>query len=297
MLCHYDSFSQDSLNHRSELFIQADNDAFTLDKDLDHYYSTGIFVGISQRGKTKSILNFEAQTRSLFTFQLRMFTPIYIGMTDPAWMDRPFAATTSLAYKQTLYFSFPFVLSLGAELGWIGPSNRLGNFQEIMHETLGMQKAHGWKFQIADSPILNIYATSARAIKFNDKTDIISESNMAFGNLFTHFRQEFIFRFGRMNSIHNSVHYGRSYTDEKELYAFIGPAVEWVFHNGSIDGNIIGKESLYTEKSTSLVYKVKGGVMYNHSNFNLGITYHWLSKETIWARNHRYVSIIVMLPL
>ncbi|MDO9510706.1 MAG: DUF2219 family protein [Bacteroidales bacterium] len=288
----------DTLKTYPEICVLVDNDAFTLNKDLDHYYTTGIYLGYKKPARDRSIGHYSTKTQKQITLQMRMFTPIYIGMTDPAYMDRPFAAVLSLAYKHSFYFSIPLYFGIGAEAGWIGPSNRISGMQELLHDVFRMQKALGWKFQINDAPIFNIYLDAARGISTGRQSDIIFESHLAAGNLFTFFRQEVLFRIGKLQAINNSMHYGASIKSNElsdktnEIYFFAGPGIEGVVHNGSIEGNLIGKKSIYTEKAFPFVYKFRMGFMMQRRTYSFGVVYHWLTKETIWARNHQYVGIL-----
>ena len=127
--------------------------------------------------------------------------------------------------------------------------------------------------------------------------DIISESNLGLGNAFSHFRQELMFRVGRLKTIQHSTQYNGVVGIEnegpgiQEFYFFISPGVEYVALNATIEGNPIGKKSDYVEERVPWVYQTRAGIMASWTKFDFALLYYRRTKETTEASFHKFVGI------
>ncbi|MEM9341228.1 MAG: lipid A deacylase LpxR family protein [Bacteroidota bacterium] len=280
-----------------ELMVENDNDAYTLNLTRDQYYSNGVAVRyriLTDSNRWKD--SFEKVIRS-YHINHRIYSPKRIWWEDSADMDRPFAGQLSLAISNEYYFKKQSYLNIKFELGWMGPAIKTGKLQYRWHKAFGMSLPRGWKFQINDAPIINLYGTYSKTWLSFKNVDMTSESNVALGTSFTHARQELMFRFGTIRPIHKSTQYNGLVGTKKgkpgnhEFYFFISPGLEFVGYNATIEGNLIGKESIYTEESEHWVYQTRAGIMASWTKFDFGLVYYRRTKETPESTFHKYVGI------
>lgn len=280
-----------------ELQVENENDAYTLNLERDQYYSNGVAIRyrrLSDSVKWKS--NQEKVIRS-YDLNHRIYSPRHLFWEDSEEMDRPYAGQLSLAASNEYYFKTQAYLQLKLELGWMGPSLRTGDLQYNWHKAFGMQLPFGWQYEINDAPIINMYGTFAKTLVGSQYLDVISESNVALGTTFSHFRQEVLIRIGDLKTILNSTQYNGLLGIENkgpnthECYFFLSPGIEYVAHNATIEGSWLGKQSIYTETREPLVFQMRGGVMMSWTKFDLAFIYYRRTKETTEATYHKYVGI------
>lgn len=280
-----------------ELQVENDNDAYTLNLTRDQYYSNGVAIRyrhLTDSSKWKSQL--EKVIRS-YDLNHRIYSPRHLFWEDSAEMDRPYAGQITLAASNEYYYRDERYLKLKLEAGWMGPSLRTGDLQYEWHKTFRMQLPLGWQYEINDAPIMNLYGTYASSLLSGEDIDLISESNIALGTTFSNVRQEFTIRLGDIKPIQNSTHYNGVLGIENdgpanhEFYFFLSPGIEYVAYNATIEGNLIGKESIYTEIREPWVFQMRAGIMASWTKFDFALLYYRRTKETTEARFHKYVGI------
>ncbi len=282
---------------RRELQVENDNDAYTLNLSRDQYYSQGVALRyriITDSSKWKSTL--KKKIRS-YVLNHRFYTAKHLWWTDTTDMDRPYAGQISLSATNEYYLKNSSYIYAELELGWMGPALRMGDLQYNWHKAFGMQLPFGWDYQINNSPIINIYGKYAKTLVEGDGMDIISESNIALGTAFGHARQEFIIRLGNFLPIHSSTQFngvvGRINDGPKqhEAYFFISPGLEYVTYNSTIEGGIIGEESIFTKTSEKWVYQTRAGLLFSWTKFDFALFYYRRTRETSESTYHKYVGI------
>lgn len=275
-----------------EIQIEADNDAFTLNVYLDKYYSQGSYG----RYRVVDTTGHMKKVKSI-ALNHRIFTPQYIWLTDVEQFDRPYAGQLSVT-GALAYYDKRSAVEYGLELGVMGKASLAEPIQTGWHDIFGMTKPEGWEYQINNSPIINGYLKYAHLLVRAGNVQILSESNAAAGTAFTFARQEVVLRLGKFNDLDNSVLYGSNLghkqrkskeTVETIIFGAIGP--EYVFYNSTIEGNLIGPESVHTEEIVPLVWQGRVGAMFAWSSFDLALIYYYQSVETVGAVDHKYVGI------
>lgn len=280
-----------------ELQVENDNDAYTLNLSRDQYYSNG--VAIRYRALTDSTKWKPHLAKMIRSYDLnhRIYSPKHLFWENVEEMDRPYAGQIALAASNEYYYNKSAYLKAKLELGWMGPSLRTGDLQYEWHKAFGMQLPLGWDYEINDAPIINTYATYAQTILSGKILDLSSESNLALGTSFTHLRQELTVRFGTFKPIQHSTHFNgvlgieNKGPDNHEFYFFLSPGYEYVAYNATIEGNLIGKESIYTETREPWVFQMRAGIMASWTKFDFALLYYRRTKETTEAQYHKYVGI------
>lgn len=280
-----------------ELQIENDNDAYTLNLTRDQYYSNGVAIRYRHLMDSSKWKPSMAKLIRSYDLNHRIYSPRHLFWEDSADMDRPYAGQITVAASNQYYYNSKAFLKVKLELGWMGPSLRTGDLQYEWHKAFGMQLPLGWKFEINDAPIINTYGTYAKTLLSGTVLDLTSESNLALGTTFTHLRQEFMIRFGTFKPIHHSTQYNgvlgieNKGPENHEFYFFLSPGVEYVAYNATIEGNLIGKKSIYTETREPWIYQMRAGIMASFTKFDFALLYYRRTKSTTEARLHKYVGI------
>ncbi|MEP5612082.1 MAG: lipid A deacylase LpxR family protein [Cyclobacteriaceae bacterium] len=295
MLSVSDLFAQKQLTR--ELQVENDNDAYTLNWTRDQYYSQG--VALRYRILTDSSKWKESTEKVIKAFVLnhRFYTAKHLFWADSADMDRPYAGQISLSTTREYYFKSNSYIYAELEVGWMGPALRMGDLQRNWHKTFGMQAPLGWRYQINNSPILNLYGKYAKVLWEAADVDVSSQSNLALGTAFSHARQEILFRIGNFKPLHQSTQFngrlGQVNNGSKlhEAYFFISPGIEYVVYNSTIEGGLIGEESIFTKESEKWIYQTRAGFLLSWTKFDLALFYYRRTKETSESTFHKYVGI------
>jgi len=280
-----------------EFQIENDNDAYTLNWSRDQYYSNG--VALRYRILTDSAGWHPTHEKVVRSYDLnhRIYSPRHLFWEDSADMDRPYAGQISLAASNEYYYKNASYLKAKLELGWMGPALHTGDLQYEWHKTFGMQLPMGWQYEINDAPIINVYGTYAYTLLSGEILELVTESNVALGTTFTHARQEFMIRFGTFKPIHQSTQYNgvlgiqNQAPGNHEFYFFLSPGVEYAAYNATIEGNWLGKASIYTETRVPWIYQMRAGIMLSWTKFDFALLYYRRTKETTEATFHKYVGI------
>lgn len=288
-----ESSPQDYLRFDFQLVVE--NDAFTLDLSQDQYYSSGIYPAvrwlIDSAGKTKVIRSVQLNHR--------VFTPSRVGWRNEALLDRPYAGQLSASVANEYYFHTNQYLKVQLEIGWMGPSVRVGETQAAWHRWFGMPTPMGWKFQINNSPIVNGYMSYVKPLYSSYHFELSGESNLGLGTVFNYVRQDLMLRMGKLKPLYESSYAGASPGQKKrgssgtttESYFFYAPGFEYVIYNATIEGNLIGNRSAPEHKQLHKVWQHRAGVMFSWPRFDFGLTAYWRSPENEKATRHKYVAI------
>lgn len=279
-----------------EIQLVVENDAFTGSLTKDQYYSSGIYP------QFRILKDSSANAKIIRTYQLnhRMYTPSKIWLENVANFDRPYAGLLSVSTANEYYYSGGNYLKVELELGVLGPHAFVGNAQRAWHRFFNMPHPGGWKYQIEDCPVINVYLKHVHPLVQFQKLELLSESAGAAGTVYNWARQEFTLRIGRFNPAHQS-----SYTSSSlgkagmhtkggstvESYFFYAPGLEYVAYNATLQGNFIGNESPDTVDAINWIWQHRAGVMFSWPMFDFGLISYWRKKENPEARHHHYVGI------
>lgn len=275
--------------------LVVDNDVFTMDITKDQYYSSGIYPEV------RMLIDSGENVKKIrsFRFNHRMYTPFWVGWRRVEELDRPYAGIMSLTAAQEYYFESNKYLKVGLELGWLGPGALIGEQQTTWHKWFGMPAPQGWKYQIANTPVINLSLNYLQPIYSSYRFEISSESDLSLGTVYNNARQSLLIRTGELKPLNKSA-YTASYLGKKrgnrtpktdEFYFFYSPGIEYVFHNATLEGGFIGPESPHTVEAISWVIQHRAGIMFSWPRFDLSFVKYWRSKENEEAMKHQYVAI------
>ena len=112
--------------------------------------------------------------------------------------------------------------------------------------------------------------------------------------MFNSIKQGGTLRIGKINSIHKSGYkngiLGNNLAGKKtiERYFFIGPALEYVLYNSTIQGGFIGPESIFTDTKEDWVLHAKLGFSAHWEKISLNYSLFLNSSENERAQMHIY---------
>ncbi len=275
--------------------LVVDNDVFTLDLKKDRFYSSGIYAAVrilqdSSKDGTKVIRSYQLNQQ--------MYTPTQIRWTRLSQLDRPYAGVLSITGSNEYYLPNNTYYKIGLELGILGPWAFVGVAQKTWHGWFGMPEPQGWKFQIENTPVVNIHATRVKPFFSSYDLDLSNVTSGSIGTIYNNIKHEILLRFGELRPINQSAFtsssLGRrpSETDEmKEFYFFYAPGLEYVFQNATLQGSLFTDNSPHTVDVIHWVWHHRFGMMCSWSRFDLGFTAYWRSAENETAIKHNYVGI------
>ncbi len=297
--------AQEKLNY--EIDLSLDNDAFYLIAAEDQYYSSGIFATFRKSVNTESglysSLNKNDNVSNLlqgFHFSHLMYTTSDIRISNVNLFDRPYAGGFSLGYSLNLFLKNDWVFNIQQDLGIMGPAAGTGKLQDWWHNFFGMIKPRGWDYEINNTPHINTRIEILKSLPIAKSVDIVYESKYEFGTIFNNVRQGAIIRIGNLKGLGKSGYknglIGIENLPERinktiEWYIFLGVATEFVVYNTTIEGNIIGKESVHTEVAENVLFMRKSGLNLHWQKFDFGIHFYFNTAETSKSQNHRYIRI------
>ncbi len=282
------------LKYECQLVVE--NDAFTGDLVQDQYYSSGIYATY------RHLKDSSAKAKIIRSYQLnhQMYTPSWIGEKNLALTDRPYAGVAFFSIANEYYFFKGSYLKAGVDIGWMGPKVLMGATQKTWHSWFGMPEPQGWQYQMEDTPMINLNLAHVSSYFSSKYFEVSGESTLMLGSIYNLARYDLILRAGKLKPMNESAYLRSSLGNKEqrsadkitvESYFFYSPGIEYVIYNATLQGNLIGKESIYTTDATKLVWQHRAGVMFSWSVFDFGLISYWRRKENPEATNHNYVGI------
>ena len=308
----HDGKAQDRHNKKllnSEVSLLVENDVFTSFYE-DSYYSSGIFARYSHVVDTSKIRSGAIKSIRRYEFLQRIYTAKKTNWSNVELMDRPYAGTLSLAIMQDWYYDNHQYLQLKIEIGWMGPGSLTGDIHQSWHRFFGLPKINGWHTQLSDAPLVNAHTKHAFEVfklygKLNTfDCDLSMESNLSLGTIYNHFHERALIRLGRFESLERSMYYGNTLGDTKskplsikttEIFLFYSPGVRFTIYDGTLQGGLIARESVFTKQPNQWVFIHSFGFMARYHILDIGYAIHHLGKETNGVGRHKYGGIILNL--
>ncbi len=286
-----------------ELELVVENDVF-LSLIRDQYYSSGIFGSFRHAVDSAKTPRGVINSSRRYSIIQRMYTSKFVEVELIEEMDRPYAGIFSLAAQQDYFLANRQYLSVGFELGWMGPTSFTGEIHETWHRFFGLPAPRGWFSQLNNAPVLNGYIN--HAIELTRSTgevqgDISSASELAFGTIYNSISQGLLFRFGKTKAIHQSTHFGNRLNTPKplvkseiavEAYIFYHPKVQFVAYDGTLQGGLISSgESQFTKDPVKWRLLHSFGLLLRYGVFDFNFIVYLQPPETSEVTSHSYGSL------
>ncbi|MEQ9375207.1 MAG: lipid A deacylase LpxR family protein [Imperialibacter sp.] len=275
--------------------LTVDNDAYFF-TSYDRYYSSGVFASYSSlksrlpfsRPKEGSIYSSEV------VFSHYIYTPKNILWDKLEQLDRPYAGMATLGV-QLNYLRPSSAFTMKADVGWLGPAIQTAELMRWWHGSLGIRLPRGWDYQINNTPVLMLTPSYLKQWAISEKLDVVSSTSMSVGTVLDQVSQEVTLRYGLPGSLNKS-HLTNSLLNAAKGS---GKLIEWylvaswqgsyVLYNATIDGNFIGPESMYHERSEKAVLRQTYGAVLAYKKADFELSFKTTSREVKGAENHRYM--------
>lgn len=276
-----------SYQHQVEL--RHDNDFFLL---TDRYYSSGLFLTYR---KLLSKGFFKTGREQLdFTIGQEVYTPSQTQSTNTQIFDRPYVGFSGLNISWSISKRDDALFRIRFLTGIAGLNSGAGGFQRWYHRALGISESPLWLAELSDSFHLNAYFSYVKEWELIEGPfgiRLALQPNIAFGSRDIYAEPETIFFFGQRNTTGNSIAYDRLGATDKEIYFALRASYRHVLHNGLLEGNLLGDNSVFLQDATTGVWRF--GFDFYHrirrNDYKLGIRYN--SPETEKSKIHKYVML------
>jgi hypothetical protein len=242
------------------------------------YYTEGMRMEYTHYKKLLH-LKFPLANKYYTSIDYKAFTPTDIRIPYIMYGDRPYASTFLISQlSEGVYHNL--TINSGYSFGVIGALTNAEYLQTRFHKKIGSPPPMGWRFQIANNPLLqyqyviSCYLVNVRFIKCNVSTvGVIGTDNKfgVHGNLkFPYFRNKFM-----------------------ELYTFGNYGSNLVLWNSTLNGGFINK-SIYTlkfEEVERIVYTYKIGFMLKIKGIGISSSIEGITKEFETGGKHKWSNI------
>jgi lipid A 3-O-deacylase len=278
-----------------QIQLTVDNDAYFF-TSYDRYYSSGIFGSYTS---LRSRLPFsQSKEGSIYSsdivFSHYIYTPKNILWDKLEQLDRPYAGMATLSV-QLNYLKPSSAFTMKADVGWLGPAIKTAELMRWWHGSLGIRLPRGWDYQINNTPVLTLTPSYLKQWAITEKFDVVSSTSMSAGTVLNQVSQGVLVRYGLPANLNKS-HLTNSLLNAAKGS---GKLIEWylvaswqgsyVLYNATIDGNFIGPESVYHERSEKTILRQTYGAVLAYKRADFELSFKTTSREVKGAENHRYM--------
>ena len=257
----------------------------------DRYYSFGLFLTYKHR-LSKGIFGSENEQLS-FRLGVEAFTPDNTETRLIDEMDRPYAGYLGLNGGWSLTTKKNF-LNVELELGLAGKSSGAGAFQRWYHNAVVVSDPQSWEAELSDSFHVNLYTRYAREWQLAPNpfgVRLAIQPEAAFGSRDQYVQPEVIAYFGRRADMNSSIAYNQIGSLEREIFFALRFAYRWVGHNGLLEGNAFGDDSVYLVEPLKSHYRVGFDFKHRFKKNDYLVCYRFHSDETTMTQTHHYLIL------
>ncbi|MGM0587781.1 MAG: lipid A deacylase LpxR family protein [Bacteroidota bacterium] len=287
------------------LDLHFDNDSFTIPQ-IDDYYTSGLSVALrtslpDSSGLFRFFQTSEHRLRALIShigIAHRIYTPSSYDDANPIEFDRPYAGWILFEGGLDLFYGQRHWLSTNFDLGVVGPAARAEEVQTFMHDKLHYDLPQGWKYQIRNTPAVNLELHYAFALWDHPNAQLIVEPVAKFGTIRNYVRPGGTIRLGRLRSLFESDYSGANLSGDvfsgqpmREIYLLAGLQYEYVIYNSLIEGNFIGTPSPHTEQAEPWVRHEQYGFGFSRARMDFNMLLNRLSREVVAGQPHRFLTL------
>ena len=273
---------------RNQIGLRHDNDFILL---TDRYYTAGIFLTYRHRLE-KGIFNSQNEQLS-FSIGQEIITPSYLITDDVQELDRAYVGFSALkvGWSQVRRSS---LIEAKFLLGVAGKASGAGSLQRWYHHSVMKTETPTWVGEMENSVHYNLYSRYLYEWQLAPNPfsiHIAAQSQFAFGtrDIFVH--PELVAYFGKRNPLSSSIAHNQIGSTDTEVFVAFRGGYRVVGHNGLLEGNALGDDSVLLVASNRTVAYAGFDFQfrYGRNEYWVGVRYN--SPEFERARPHQYVIL------
>jgi hypothetical protein len=284
-------------NHNKQFGFKSDNDAY-LAIGQDKYYTNGIFISYRFVNTPKKENTALAKQFTQLEIGQKMYNAQSGYIPDMVYVDRPITAYLYAGASKHWFYTSENSLSLGVQVGTIGP-NALGRqAQEFIHKFGGFYPPKGWEYQLNNEIGLNFNMAYTHFLHRSPskKLDLSTHTGANLGNTYSGLSAGFTLRTGTMNSLHATAYNRSNLSGEiskNEFFFFAKPQLDWVAYDASISGGLFIKDKgPITFNSKPWVLSQEFGLVFAQKRWSAQLSYTFKTHEiNSPAKAHQFGSI------
>ncbi|MDO8898538.1 MAG: lipid A deacylase LpxR family protein, partial [Bacteroidales bacterium] len=276
--------------------------------ETDFYFTNGAEIGFVNPWFERLFLpgklpSAGKESFNHFGISLRqnIYTPIDPESNSINYNDRPFAGILILDFfKISISQTKKLRLSTSVQVGAIGPASMASSFQHYLHEL----EPKGWDFQISNDFLVNLNMQVERVLLSNSYSELSVFGTAKLGSYQTNLSSGFSFRTGLLPASFHPIAPSRSSSAKNHesgkalpIWFFADIRGKRVFHDASLNGGLLNKNSLYTisyANTNKYTLEVSTGISAAYRSSIIAIKLVYLSPEFTKGTEHRWGAISLM---
>lgn len=273
---------------RNQIGLRHDNDFILL---TDRYYTAGLFLTYRHRLE-KGIFNSQSEQLS-FSIGQEIITPSYLMTDDVQLLDRAYVGFSALRSGWS-YVGSNHMIEAKLLLGIAGKASGAGRVQRWYHHYVIKTETPTWVGEMENSVHYNLYTKYLYEWQLAPNPfsiHIAAQSQFAFGTRDIYVHPEFVAYFGKRNPLSSSIAHNQIGSTDSEVFFALRSGYRVVGHNGLLEGNALGDDSvlLIDSKNTVVYAGFDFQFRYGRNEYWVGVRHN--SPEFEHARPHQYVIL------
>lgn len=273
---------------RNQIGLRHDNDFILL---TDRYYTAGLFLTYRHRLE-KGLFNSENEQLT-FSLGQEIITPSYLITEDVQLLDRAYVGFSALRSGWSRV-GRNSLIEANFLLGLAGKASGAGSLQRWYHHSVMKTETPTWVGEMENSVHYNLYTRYLyewQLVPNPFSIHIAAQSQFAFGTRDIYVHPELVAYFGRRNPLSASIAHNQIGSTDSEIFFALRGGYRLVGHNGLLEGNALGDDSvLLVASNTEVVYAgFDFQWRYGRNDYWVGVRYN--SPEFEGARSHQYVIL------
>lgn len=220
-------------------------------------------------------------------------TPDEMRRRDLALDDVPFLGMVGWSNS---FYAFDDRNFTGFEwlMGWVGDLTQGKRLQRLGHRLSGARRPRGWRHQLDNEPILNIFYTRKYKFIEQGRFDAAVSVDAALGNYFSHGQAGLEMRFGRTpggfayvaTPVGKGLQYDAALRQPGAAYSYVSlvTAVTRVLHAMPRDGNVLRRNNAWTQENQvrpkKTIQRLIIGVHHERPNWSAHLNL-WLGTDSV----------------
>ncbi|MCK0137132.1 lipid A-modifier LpxR family protein [Arenibacter sp. S6351L] len=273
---------------RNQIGLRHDNDFILL---TDRYYTAGLFLTYRHRLE-KGFFNSENEQLS-FSLGQEIITPSYLITEDVQKLDRAYVGFSALRSGWSRV-GHNNMIEANFLLGIAGEASGAGSLQRWYHHSVMKTETPTWVGEMENSVHYNLYTRYLYEWQLAPNPfsiHIAAQSQFAFGTRDIYMHPELVAYFGKRNPLSSSIAHNQIGSTDSEIFFALRGGYRMVGHNGLLEGNALGDDSVLLVASNKTVAYAGFDFQFRHGRNEYWVGVRYNTPEFEKARAHQYVIL------